>query len=341
MKILAIGHTMTQAACLKDVIHPNKMHLEAIRYAGYDQYWVHRGLARDMAAKAAISALSEAGYQTENIGFIVAGQSNVPDFISIDFACQVGAELKCNNVRTVNLVEGCGSSISVWLHAVSLVNSLLPGKVGLVVLAQRVSDVHQDRFSQMNAILSDGAAVAVVAPSTVDTKQPYFSYLSGGDFSDCRYVDMMRIERGGGSRPYVPEEYDSRYDKLGFEKIMDIYQFSIDELHQFLALRVDNSLKIINHVITQSGNKLNAPFLLHTLEGKQSIEHLCNRLDIPVSRSNLGLLSEIGHMGCADLLISLKLLVLKREINFGDDIIMSSISTGLKWGACLFKYELN
>ncbi|AYA39313.1 hypothetical protein HZS38_01170 [Xenorhabdus nematophila] len=339
MKILNIGYHLSRSACMKEVEHPNKMQIETIQYAGYDQFWVEPNSAREMASIAAHKALSGAGIQVEDINFIIAGQSGVPDYIGIDFSCQVGAELQCSDIRTVNLVEGCGSGISAWFHAESLARTLPLGKVGLVVVAQRVSEVHQDRFGMMNAALSDGAAVAVVASDDWQTSSPILHYLAGDDMSDCRYVDMMRIEYGGGCQPVLPEGYDARHDKLGRERIMDIYQFTPDDLKAFLALREDNTTRIIKRVMAQVDRPLNSPFLLQTLEGAQSIKDLCRKMDILPERSNLNLLSELGHIGCTDLLISLKILLDKGEIQLGDDIIMSTISTGLKWGAAIFQYD--
>lgn len=340
MKILSIGHHLPHSASLRNMTHPNKMQLEAIRYAGYDQFWTTPGSVREMAAGAALNALQEAGIQAEDVGFIVAGLSGIPDFIGIDLACQVGAELHCTQICTVNLVEGCGSAVSVWIQAAARIRELPPGRVGLVVLAQRISDTHQDRFGLMNAVLSDGAAAAVVVgDAEPSAARPGFRFIAAEDMSDCRYVDMMRIEHGGGHLPLLPEGRDSRQDKTGRERIMELYQFSISDLTDFLALREDNSVKIIQRVIEKTGRTLGSPCLLHTLEGRQSIESLCKRIGIPAARSNLSLLPELGHVGCVDSLLSLKMLTARGTIRPADEVIMSTISTGLKWGASLFRYE--
>ncbi|WP_119343971.1 3-oxoacyl-[acyl-carrier-protein] synthase III C-terminal domain-containing protein [Facilibium subflavum] len=338
MKILSIDYHLSEAERIKEIEHPNKMQLEAIQYAGYDQFWKEPNGVRQMTSAAAMKAILSSNLQPEDIAFIVAGQSGIPDYIGIDLACQVGAELDCSDVRTVNLVESCGSGISVWFHAASLVSALPTGRVGLVVVAQRVSDAHQDRFGVMNAVLSDGAAAAVVVsdewPSSVTT----IRYLAGDDISDCRYVDMMRVEYGGGRQPVLPDWYDIQNGKLGRERIMDLYKFKPDDLQAFLTLRANNNIKIIERVTSQLGRNLKNPFLLQTLEGIQSIKSLCDRLSIPYERSNLSLLSKLGHVGCADLLISLKMILDQDDIKPGDDIIMSTISTGLKWGAAIFQY---
>lgn len=339
MKILSIGHHLSQAASLSDIDHPNKLQLEAIRYAGYDQFWTTSLSVREMAAAAARKALEEADISPEKVGFIVAGFSGIPDFIGIDLACQVGAELHCHHVRTLNLVEGCGSAVSAWIQAASMTATLPEGKVGLVVLAQRISDTHQDRFGLMNAVLSDGAVAAVIGRAAHDVSKPGFRFIAAEDISDCRYVDMMRIEYGGGHLPVLPEGRDSRHDKLGREKIMDNYLFSSEDLMEFLALRMDNSVNIIRNVMAKTDQHRSSPFLLHTFEGRQSVETLCQRTGIAIERSNLSLLPELGHVGCTDPLLSLSLLMQRGAIQSGDEIVMSTISSGMKWGASLFRFE--
>ncbi|WP_027250754.1 3-oxoacyl-[acyl-carrier-protein] synthase III C-terminal domain-containing protein [Photobacterium halotolerans] len=339
MKIISMGSQLSVSEHLERVDHPNQMQLNTLKFAGYAQFWKEPGSVREMAGIAAKKALLKARIRPEDIGFIVAGQSGVPDYIGIDFACQVGAELSCKDIRTINIVEGCNSGISVWEHAASLLKKQSADKVGLVVVAQRISEAHQDRFGLMNAILSDGAAVALVASEHWEMDGAALHYLGAEDISDCRFVDMMRVEHGGGLQPYVTEAFDARHDKLGRERIADIYNFDADALNDFLALRAENNINIINKVISKSKKKIENPFLIQTLEGQQSIESLCAKLDIPTDRSNLELLSEVGHAGCADLLISLDVLVDREMIKPGDDIIMSTISTGLKWGAAIFHYQ--
>ncbi|CAK2533812.1 3-oxoacyl-(acyl-carrier-protein) synthase-3 [Vibrio crassostreae] len=339
MKIISTGSQLSVSEHLGNVDHPNKMQLNTLKFSGYDQFWKEPGSIREMAGIAAKKALLKAGVHPEDIGFIVAGQSGVPDYIGIDLACQVGAELSCKNIRTINIVEGCNSGISVWEHAASLLEKQSIDKIGLVVVAQRISEAHQDRFGLMNAILSDGAAAAVVAPEHFEVDGSALHYLGAEDISDCRFVDMMRVEHGGGLQPYITEAFDTRRDKLGRERIADIYNFGTDDLNDFLKLRGENNVEIINKVISKSKNKVENPFLIQTLEGLQSIKNLCAELNIPIDRSNLDLLSELGHVGCADLLISLDYLMDRERIKPGDDIIMSTISTGLKWGAAIFHYQ--
>nr|WP_280529975.1 3-oxoacyl-[acyl-carrier-protein] synthase III C-terminal domain-containing protein [Aeromonas dhakensis] len=81
--------------------------------------------------------------------------------------------------------------------------------------------------------------------------------------------------------------------------------------------------------------------LLHTLEGHQSMDGLLNKLGL--FRSNRGLVADWGHVGCADQLISLNVLYNEGKIQQRDKILLSAISTGMKWGCaaleCVANYD--
>jgi 3-oxoacyl-[acyl-carrier-protein] synthase-3 len=331
MKILGLGHAVGDARKLADVDHPNEVQLEAIRNAGYNDFFVSPGTARAMAGRAAVKALEDAGYHAEDVGFIVAGQSNVPDFICIDLACQVGAELGGLEVRTVNLIESCAAAISAWFSASALVGGLQPGQVGVVVLAQRVSEKHHDRFGMMNTVLSDGAAAAVVGRLDAPPTRRSFVYRTGRDFSATRFVDLNRIERGGGMNPVVLPDHDAHHDPTGGARN--------SELADVLRLGTENAVRMIEASKRDAGWTDHDFVLLHTLEGRQSIAELAARLGIAPERTNADLVGRLGHMGCVAPLISLDILSQQGRIPPGTRVAMSAVSTGMKWGCCLFDPE--
>ncbi|MGK3958996.1 3-oxoacyl-[acyl-carrier-protein] synthase III C-terminal domain-containing protein [Sorangium sp. So ce118] len=340
MKVLGLGHVLATPRRLSDAEHPDAAQLEAIRAAGYDQYYVSPDSARTLAARAVVEALEDAGCHASDIGFIVAGQSTVPDYLAIDLACQVGAELGGLEVRTVNLVEGCGTGITTWFHARRLAADLRPGQVGVIVAAQRVSEPHIDRFGFMNAILGDGAAAAVVGRSDAPSTPCGFVYKGGHDISNTRFVDMMRIERGGGVDPVVLPNHDSRRDPLGRARAMELYSFSGRDLGEFLRLRADNTVRVIEASLRQAGwAKDDSLLVLHTLEGRGTIESLAWSLGIPEENTNADLVSEFGHVGCVDPLLSLDVLRKRGRIPPGARIVLSTISTGMKWASCLIERE--
>ena len=339
MDILGLGHALGDAVGIDSVRHPKELQIAAIRNSGYEHYWVSEDTARALGGRAARAAIDDAGYEPDALRFVVAGQSNVPDYVGIDFACQIGAELGGLTLKTANIVEGCASAISTWFTAERLGADLRLGEIGVIVLAQRVSEPHQDRFGLMNAVLSDGAVAIVVGPEESCSKsQVRFRYVGGEEISNSRFVDMMRLERGGGVDPYVMPTHDSRRDRLGRERIADLYQFETDDLMAFLDLRMQTTLDVIERALGDAGwHGRDRLVLVHALEGGATTRLIGKKLGIPIERTNDYLTARIGHMGCVDPALSLELMVQEGRIKPGDHIIQSTISTGMKWACCLLE----
>lgn len=135
-------------------------------------------------------------------------------------------------------------------------------------------------------------------------------------------------------------DHDSREDPLGRDKIMELYRFSASDLGDFLKLRADTTIRLIDSSIADAGWAKGQDFiLLHTLEGRRSIASLASRLGITVDRTNAALVPEISHMGCVDQLVSLDIMRQVGKFQAGNRIVMSAIATGMKWGCCLFECE--
>ncbi|MEV7801200.1 3-oxoacyl-[acyl-carrier-protein] synthase III C-terminal domain-containing protein [Microbacterium foliorum] len=314
---------------LKDVTHPVPLQLNAVAAAGYDRYYKCDESLREFAGKAAQKAILKSGLDIKDIDFIIGAHTGVSDFPSIDFSCQVGAYLGVSDVITRNIVEGCGSAITAF----DIANGLIatdPNMTGIVVQAQIVSEAHYDRFSLLNGILSDAVVVSIVTPS-----KPNNDYLlrikEFDEVSIPYYVDMMRIEYGGTMHPKIPAANNPEYYKSGRERLQEIYKMTSDQLQEFVKLRQNTMCQIIKSVTTRSGWEKPADWLFHTLEGERSIQDIARQSDI--ANHNAKLVSKHGHCGCADPLLSLIESMNEGSLNNSDRIILSTISSGMKWAA--------
>jgi ehpO len=314
---------------LEDVNHPLPGQIKAVRSAGYSRFYVYENSLREMGGEVARQALMKTGLDASDIDFIVAAHTSVADYPSIDFACQVGAELGIHKVKTRNVLEGCGTAITAFDAAEQFI-SANPESMGIVVQAQRVSDVHHDRFSLLNGILSDAAVATIVTAARPGNRY----LLRTGAFEEISvpyFVDMMRMEFGGALHPEIPSNDDPQYYKPGRERLQDIYKMSSAELLDFLALRNSTMTEVIESVSLKTGWKEPANWLLHTLEGEQSVQAIASAAKI--KNSNSGLVSNHGHCGCADPILSLIDLADTGSLKKGDRVILSTISSGMKWAA--------
>ena len=314
---------------LKDVNHPLPGQLKAVHSGGYSRFYVYENSLRELGGEVAQQALVKTGLTVEDVDFIVGAHTSVADFPSIDFACQVGAELGVHKIKTRNILEGCGTAITAFDVADKLIAEN-PEMTGLVIQAQRVSDAHHDRFTLLNGILSDAAVATVV--TAVRPENDYL--LRTGAFDEISvpyFVDMMRLEFGGASHPAIPRRDDPQHYKPGRERLQDIYQMSSTDLRDFVTMRSSTMTEVISTVSSKTGWNKSADWLLHTLEGEQSVRAIANAAGI--ENSNAALVSKHGHCGCADPILSLIDLVDAGSLSEGDRVILSTISSGMKWAA--------
>lgn len=314
---------------LKSVKHALPGQMEAIQAGGYSQFYVYEDSLRKLGGEVARTALSNAGLSANDIDFIVAAHSDVADFPSIDFSCQIGAEIGSGKVKTRNIIEGCGTAVTAFVTASQIIAEN-PSMTGLVVQAQNVSDVHHDRFSLLNGILSDAAVATIVTASRPE--QDYFLRIQSFDEISMPYfVDVMRLEFGGGRHPAIPSSDDPDYYKPGRERMQETYQLSSTELLEFIKLRSSTMKDLIDSVSCSAEWEKPAKWLLHTLEGEQSIRAIANASNI--ENNNASLVAKHGHCGCADPILSFIDLSHSGSFTEGDRIVLSTISTGMKWAA--------
>ncbi|MBL4943505.1 hypothetical protein CpMRi49_01535 [Corynebacterium ulcerans] len=329
LDVIGLGRSTGQEEFLSQINYPVAAQIKALKANGYNRFYKTTKTLRELGGEAASRALQSARMTIDDLDFIVAAHTNVADYPGIDFACQVGAELGVNRVRTRTIVEGCGSSITAFDEAANMLNAS-HGCVGLVVQAQKVSDAHHDRFSLLNGILSD-AAVASVVSKTGKHGEWILHLDSFSEISIPHFVDMMRIEFGGSVHPEVIPPPSPEYYKPGRERMQDIYQMSSEELYRFLEIRGDTMKELIKQVTKKSQWDKPGDYLFHTLEGVRSVEEITKQAGI--KQSNADLVEVHGHCGCADPIMSFIDYWEEGKLFQGEKIILSTISTGMKWAA--------
>lgn len=327
--IIGLGKSTGEEMCLETTEYPVSSHMKILKSNGYHRYYKTSNTLRTLGGEAALQALQDSNVDASDIDFIVAAHTGVADYPGIDFACQVGAELGIDRVRTRNVTEGCGSAVTAFDNAGQILNST-PNALGLVVQAQKVSDAHHDRFSLLNGILSDVAVASVVTSSRED-RQHLLRIHSFSELSIPYFVDMMRIESGGSANPRFESPLSPEYYKPGRERIQDIYNMSSDELLDFVQLRNATMQEIIQAATQSAGWVQDPDWLFHTLEGRRSIENIAEQSAI--SRSNADLVGVHGHCGCADPILSFISYIQEDKLLPHEKVVLSTISTGMKWAA--------
>ncbi|GJQ28480.1 MAG: 3-oxoacyl-[acyl-carrier-protein] synthase 3 [Phycisphaerae bacterium] len=152
----------------------------------------------DMAHRAALEAMADAGVTAEDLDLILLATST-PDTPVPSTACYLQARLGCGGVPAMDIAAGCsGFGFALQMAAASVKSGL--HRTVLVVGADTLTRITNYADRQSCILFGDGAGAAVVAPTG------RFDVIYSSIGSDGSGTGMIRV-RAGGSR--TPASLDS------------------------------------------------------------------------------------------------------------------------------------
>lgn len=289
--------------------------------------------ATALAAEAARNAVCRAGIRLDNIDLLAVAVSEVPEYLHWDSAAGLARELRLGERQTMLLTEGCASGVT-GLALIAGVFAVQPEvDTVLFVAVNRVSEFHRNRMNVNNAVHSDGA-VAVILRRGLPRNQ----WLSTEQFTDPELCDWFRADYGGAIAPVPPPDWSSLTAEAGNERIHAHFEKSPRRLREFLGLLSTRSFDVVDRACKRAGIRLDElTHLLYLNDSRDVIEDVARSVGIPVDHTNAGVAARHGHMGAADQLISLGLLLDEGEIKPGDVVALSGTSIGLRWYCSLVR----
>lgn len=283
--------------------------------------------ATDLAAAAARDAVGRAGIGLDGIDLLVLAVSEIPEYLHWDPAAALARELRLGERQTLLLTEGCASGVT-GLALIAGVFAVQPEiHTALFVAVNRVSEFHRNRMNVNNAVHSDGA-VAVILRRGLPRNQ----WLATEQFTDPELCDWFRSDYGGAIAPVPPADWSSLTAEAGNERIHAHFDKNPRRLREFLGLVNTRSFDVIDRACKRAGIGLDAlTHLLYLNDSRDVVEDVARSVGIPLDRTNAAVAARHGHMGAADQLISLGLLLDAGEIKPGDVVALSGTSIGMRW----------
>jgi 3-oxoacyl-[acyl-carrier-protein] synthase-3 len=231
------------------------------------------------------------------------------------------------------LTEGCASGVT-GLGLLAGVFAVQPEiDTALFVAVNRVSEFHRNRMNVNNAVHSDGAVAVIVRRGF-----PRNQWLSTEQFTDPELCEWFRCDYGGAIAPVPPPEWSSLTAEAGNERIHAHFDKSPRRLRQFLGLLSTRSFDVVDRACKRAGISLDAlTHLLYLNDSRDVIEDVARSVGIPLDRTNAAVAARHGHMGAADQLTSLGLMLDAGEVKAGDVVALSGTSIGMRWYCSLVR----
>lgn len=273
----------------------------------------------DIASKAALNALSDAGLKADEIDLIVVA-TVTPDMAFPSTACFVQKNIGAVNATAFDIGAGC----SGFVYGLSIANGFIKSgiyKNVLVIGAETLSKVINWEDRNTCVLFGDGAGAAVV--SRVDEGTGIMSIKLG---ANGNHAGLITEPAGGSRMPVTQEVLDRKLNTIHMEG-SEVFK---------LAIRTMGSVS--EDVVKEAGLSVNELSLVIPHQANQRIiDGIFNRLNVPKERSHLNL-DKYGNTSAASIPIALDEASRQGKLKKGDNLLMVAFGSGLTWGAATVKW---
>ncbi|HEY3897637.1 MAG TPA: beta-ketoacyl-ACP synthase III [Chthoniobacter sp.] len=283
------------------------------RIAGDDEH------TSDLAAKAAMSAIENAGISPEEIDLILVA-TVTPDMFFPSTACFVQAKIGAKNAACFDVSAAC----SGFLYAIEIAQQFITSHTYdtiLVVGADKLSSIIDWTDRNTCVLFGDGAGAAVLRHRGGGHGVISTFMASDGGLSDILYIP------GGGSRfPMTKENADSRLNCIkmnGKETYKHAVTSMLDATHKVLAeanLDPEDLACVIPH---QANLRI--------------IEAIADRMNLPIERFVVNL-DRYGNTSAAAVAIALDEANRTGRMKVGDYVLLVVFGGGLTWASSVIQW---
>ncbi len=272
----------------------------------------------DLAAKASLKALSNAGVNPEELDLIIVATISPDNFIP-SVACIIQSKLNAEKAACFDISVAC----SGFVYGLEIAKSMMQSmnyKKALVVGAETLSKVTDWTDRTTCILFGDGSAAAVLCEST-DNSRIIKSYLK----SDGSKGQALTIEGADFDTPFSKEKKERR--RTIYMNGREVFKFATNAIYDGIEKILEGTgltLNDIKYIVPHQANY-------------RIISSAAKKLKIPIEKFYLNL-ERFGNTSSASVPIALSELVEKNLIKRGDKIILVAFGGGLTYGATLIEY---
>jgi 3-oxoacyl-[acyl-carrier-protein] synthase-3 len=273
----------------------------------------------DMAFKAAVRALQDAGMEAKDLEAIIMGTVS-SDYLMPSSACVLEDLLGARNAFSFDV----GAACSGFINAISVADSFIrSGKINnaLVVGSDTLSRWlnWQDRTTCI--LFGDGAGAVVLGALENGT-----GILSTKLRTDGSYVKMLYVPAGGSLKPATPETVKKNEHTITMngKEVFKLAVRSMEEISREALTEAGVTIEQVSLVIPHQANK-------------RIIVALAERLGVPMEKVMVNL-EKYGNTSAASIPVALDEAKRQGRIKPGDIVLLNAFGAGFAWGAAVIKF---
>ena len=273
----------------------------------------------DMAAKASLEALKNAGTDPVEIGMILVA-TTTPDMVFPSTACLVQKAIGAKNAAALDISAACTGFLYGLDMAAGYVSSGKYHKV-LLVGAETYSRITNPDDQSTYVLFGDGAGAVVVGRVPEG-----FGVLDSVLGADGEGADLLAVPAGGARLPVTPELLEKRMNTI-FMSGREVFEFAVNILESMIGeilLRNSLNLSDISLIVPHQANK-------------RILLSVCSNMGLTPDKMYCNI-ENYGNMSAASVPVALAEAVLEGRIKSGDLLLFAAFGAGLTWGASLVRW---
>ena len=321
IKITTTGHYLPELTVSND---------DLTQYMDTSHEWIHKrtGISSrhiatnentsDLASKAAELILSKSGIAADELDFIIVA-TMTPDALSPSTACIVQEKIGATKAFCFDISAACSGFVYALSNASHLMKSGSYQK-GLVIGAETMSKVinWQDRSTAV--LFGDGAGGVLL--ERTDSNED--SFIAEDLHSDGSRHMALVADHKNVQNPFTELiENQSYYLEMDGRGIFDFAIRTVPETINNIIDKSNLSKEHISWVVAHQANK-------------RLLEAISKKSKIPFEKFGLNI-AETGNTSAASIPILLDQMIESKQIQPGENILLTGFGGGLTWGSLIIK----
>lgn len=272
-----------------------------------------------MAAKAAQSAMENAGVTPEEIDMILVA-TITPDMFFPSTACQVQRQIGAKNATCMDVNAAC----SGFLYCVEIANQFISNhgcETVLVIGADKLSSIVNWEDRNTCVLFGDGAGAAILRHRP-GSKGVVATHMG----SDGNYGDILHMPGGGCALPITRENVDAKLNTLQMNG------------RETFKQAVTSMMRAANTVLDRCGlTAQDVKCVIPHQANIRIIEAMADRMDLTMDRFHINL-DKYGNTSAAAVAIALDEAARIGRFQEGDPILLVVFGGGLTFASSVIEW---
>ena len=284
------------------------------RIAAKDEY------TSDMASRAALAALEQAGLSAKDIDLILVATAT-PDMIFPATACFVQTKIGASNAAALDVSAACSGFLVALEIGQQFITSHTYDTV-LVIGAEKLSSITNWTDRNTCVLFGDGAGAAILQHRDEKSHGVISTHIG----SDGTYSDILWMPGGGCKQPITAENAHQHLQTIHMSG-KDVYRQAVISMIDASKKALDKAGLTIDDIACVIPHQANV----------RIIEAIAERMKIPMDRFFVNL-DRYGNTSAAAVAIALDEANRSGRLKAGDYILMVVFGGGLTWSSTVLEW---